>query len=358
LETWPYLIGLTALLLLVGWTCWRRPRVGFAAAWVFIILAPTSSIIPIATEVGAERRMYLPLAGVVVLVVFGIHELLRRWSRPRAAPRASRTETGTASFPRGPAIALVALATVALGATTIKRNADYRSPLAMWKTVVHARPQNARAHRGLANALVAEGRIAEAVPHFQEGIRLDPQDAKGLSNLGLALGKLNRPAEAVVEHRRAVQLAPQSAEVRSRLAYALTRTGQLEEALAEFAAALRLDPTLIDARANMGGVLAQLGRPAEAAEQYEQVLRQDPNYLAARVSLGLICLQRNETDKALEHLQVAARLKPDPELMVLLGQALEAAGRTSEAIEQYRRALNVAPGHAQAQARLSALGGT
>jgi tetratricopeptide (TPR) repeat protein len=138
----------------------------------------------------------------------------------------------------------------------------------------------------------------------------------------------------------------------------LTRTGQLEEALAEFAAALRLDPTLIDARANMGGVLAQLGRPAEAAEQYEQVLRQDPNYLAARVSLGLICLQRNETDKALEHLQVAARLKPDPELMVLLGQALEAAGRTSEAIEQYRRALNVAPGHAQAQARLSALGGT
>lgn len=357
LETWPYLIGLTALLLLVGWTCWRRPRLGFAAAWVFIILAPTSSIIPIATEVGAERRMYLPLAGVVVLVVFGVYELLRRWSSPRAAIRASRNESAAASFPRGPAIALVVLAIVALGATTIKRNADYRSPVVMWKTVIQARPQNARAHFGLANALVAEGRIAEAIPYFQDAIRLDPQDAKALSNLGLALGKLNRMAEAVVEHRRAVQLAPENAELRSRLGYALTRSGQLEEALVEFAAALRLDPTLIDARANMGGALAQLGRPAEAAEHYEEVLRQDPNYLTAHVSLGLICLQRDATQKAIEHLQVANRLKRDPELMVFLGQALEAAGRASEAVEQYRQALSVAPGHALAQARLSALGG-
>ena len=131
LETWPYLIALTALLLLVGWTCWRRPRVGFAAAWVFIILAPTSSIIPIATEVGAERRMYLPLAGVVVLVVFGVYELLRRWSSPRAAIRASRTETGTAEFPAWPGIrGWWRWRLLRWARPRSSRNADYRSPLA------------------------------------------------------------------------------------------------------------------------------------------------------------------------------------------------------------------------------------
>ena len=38
---------------------------GFLGAWFWITLAPTSTIVPIATEVAAERRMYLPLAALV-----------------------------------------------------------------------------------------------------------------------------------------------------------------------------------------------------------------------------------------------------------------------------------------------------
>src|SRR5262245_14343423 len=49
----------------------RWPSLGFLGASFFLTLAPTSSVVPIATEVGAERRMYLPLISVVVLVVLG-----------------------------------------------------------------------------------------------------------------------------------------------------------------------------------------------------------------------------------------------------------------------------------------------
>jgi hypothetical protein len=49
---------------------WRRSRAaGFAATAVFILLAPTSSIVPIATEAGAERRMFLPSAVAIALAV-------------------------------------------------------------------------------------------------------------------------------------------------------------------------------------------------------------------------------------------------------------------------------------------------
>ncbi len=52
----------------------RRPPLGFLGASFFITLAPTSSVVPIATEVGAERRMYLPLIPLVVLaVVSGVY---------------------------------------------------------------------------------------------------------------------------------------------------------------------------------------------------------------------------------------------------------------------------------------------
>jgi hypothetical protein len=49
----------------------RWPALGFAGCWFFLTLAPTSSVVPIATEVGAERRMYLPLVALIALAVVG-----------------------------------------------------------------------------------------------------------------------------------------------------------------------------------------------------------------------------------------------------------------------------------------------
>ena len=51
---------LTALTLAVGYSWRKTPRVAFLGTVALVTLAPTSSIIPIATEVGAERRMDLP----------------------------------------------------------------------------------------------------------------------------------------------------------------------------------------------------------------------------------------------------------------------------------------------------------
>src|SRR5262249_9300351 len=51
-------------------------RLAYLATWVFVTLAPTSSFVPIATEVGAERRMYLPMIAIAVLAVLGLKAVL------------------------------------------------------------------------------------------------------------------------------------------------------------------------------------------------------------------------------------------------------------------------------------------
>jgi hypothetical protein len=61
-EALPYALVAIALLALTVFALWRRPMLGFLGAWFFITLAPTTSFVPIAAEVGAERRMYLALA--------------------------------------------------------------------------------------------------------------------------------------------------------------------------------------------------------------------------------------------------------------------------------------------------------
>src|SRR3989475_12848490 len=61
----PQAVMVLALIAVTIWALVRRMPIGFAGAWFFGILAPTSSIIPIVTEIAAEHRMYLPLAAVI-----------------------------------------------------------------------------------------------------------------------------------------------------------------------------------------------------------------------------------------------------------------------------------------------------
>jgi hypothetical protein len=104
-------------LLLVTAAAWRkRPAVAYLGTWFFATLAPASSFIPVATEVGAERRMYLPLIAVVVAGVVGGRLLLARLL-PESVPRWRN---------RIAALCLVVVFCV-LTALTLKRTNEYQS---------------------------------------------------------------------------------------------------------------------------------------------------------------------------------------------------------------------------------------
>src|SRR5258705_2096938 len=121
----PYATAVTALLVATVIALARRPAIGFLGAWFFLTLAPTSSLIPISTEVGAERRMYLPLMAIVVLVMtiaartFHVRETATARSADlKGLPRIS----GVATFS-------IAILAVFLSIATIQRNAEYLSGL-------------------------------------------------------------------------------------------------------------------------------------------------------------------------------------------------------------------------------------
>ena len=84
---------------------------------------------PIVTEVGAERRMYLPLMAIITLVVIGIQGS-RAWRQ---------------RIPRAGWALMLAVIAIALGATTIARNRDYASGLSLAQSAVRNRPSDAGA---------------------------------------------------------------------------------------------------------------------------------------------------------------------------------------------------------------------
>src|SRR5215510_7783301 len=143
------------------------PRVGFWEAWVFILLAPSSSVVPISAEVGAERRMYLPLAGVIVLLVIAAATLAGRFVRAPAVRR---------QLSWAGAIVLLA----AFSAATMVRNLEYRSSLSIWQTVIDRRPQW-RAHEHLSMHLSDAGRLDESIAELRISAKESPNSRHALA---------------------------------------------------------------------------------------------------------------------------------------------------------------------------------
>lgn len=237
---------IAALMAATLWAIRRRPSIGFLGVWFFGILAPTSSVVPIATELAAERRMYLPLCAVVALAVMGGWSLLRRLVSH------DRLRNGLAA---GAAAALV----VTLGGATIRRNQVYRSEEAILRDVIAQRPANARARYNLGIALAEHGRREEAMGQFIEALRLHPDYMEAHGNLGALLAEEGRLGEAMAHNLQALRLNPSSAEARNNLGVALSRQGRLDEAIAQYRE--RSGSTLTTRRSGTPSTWRYLERP-------------------------------------------------------------------------------------------------
>jgi len=252
-----------AVILALALAKWRRrPIVAFLGAAFFILLAPTSSFVPVTGQPIAENRVYLPLAAVTVLLTLGAAHTLGR----RAAP-------------------VLLAATVALAGATVRRNHDYRSELAIWADTVAKQPGSGRAHAHYAKAVLEAGQPALAREHWQAAVRLSPRMSEAHMNLGSLDLQQGRIPEAIAAYQLALRLKPGNVVAQTNLGSALFQAGRREEALAAYEQALRLRPGHLDARLNLGIVLGHLGRYPEAIRIFEGVLSEYPGHPIARDNL-------------------------------------------------------------------------
>lgn len=286
----PSLTVLGALLIVTVVACWRAPRLGFLGAWIWITLSPASSVVPIATEVGAERRMYLPLLGVVTLAVIGGAALLRR------------------VHVRAP-IAAAAAASIALAAATIARNLDYASPVTLAQVTVARRPTPVARHV-LATEL-------------------------------LGIGKRDAALEQL---RLAVAGAPRA---RYTLGVELLEGGQTEEGIAMLQSFLAAEPRLklaASAHEYLGRTYAQRGEWTTAAREFQAMLGLDGNDVSAERLVADALLNAKDFNDAIAHYQRYLQLAPlDFDGFNQMGAALGSSGRLDDALAAFERAEQINP---------------
>ena len=320
-EALPWAIVLALLLVGVIAALRRRPVLGFAAAWYFVVLAPTSSIVPVVQQPIAENRPHLALAAVVALVVIGLYARIGRWS-----------------------IALFGLLAVVEMVATLNRNRDFASEVGIWSDTVAKAAGNVRAQHNLGAALEKSGQIAGAIAAFEASLAMDPNYFPAQVSLGNALSAAGRDAEAIVHYRRALQIEPRLPKARINLGVALYRTGQTKEAFEQFEWALAMDPASADGHYNYGRALLNGGRPVDAMVQLRMALALDPPLPKACNNLGLALQQTGQAQEAMEQFEHALMLDPSyPDPHMNWGNALGNLGRYAEAISQWEAALRLDP---------------
>ncbi len=260
------IFGLAALVVLIGAAWYLRKRFALASYGILaalLMFSPTSSIVPILDAV-VERRLYLPMLGLVLVLV----EAASRWkARPALAA--------------GVAVAVLAV----LAALTYQRNHVWADDVVFWEDVVAKSPHNKRGHFQLGVAYFQRGRCQEAIAHYEIAARDGKPDYRLHVDWALAADCLGRTPEALGQLEIALRLQP-SAYVHALTGMIHGKNKNYEAALASLDAAEKLNPAEDLTYLYRGNVFAATGEPGKAIDQYRRALEFNPDNQQAQRALA------------------------------------------------------------------------
>jgi len=296
----------TGLLVSLGWLLYRRNRPAlFALCLLIAPLLPVLYISGVGENAFAERYLYLPSFGFLLLAVAAAARLLL----PRHGPTA---------------IATLVVLTLLASVGTVRRNAVWRDDYTLWSDTARKSPNSDVAQVALGYAALNAGRIDEAIARL----------------------------ESVVERR------PEFFEARYNLGAAYARRGQTAEAIEQYRAALEVRPEDSRARRDLAAACFERGLYGEAVAQYQRLVEQQPGDVNALNDLGIAAMEAGRLDEAVDAFEAALRLAPgNVSLLFNLGNALELQGARAEALEAFRTASRLAPGDAEIRRRIARLEG-
>jgi tetratricopeptide (TPR) repeat protein len=244
----------------------RYPLSCFGLLLFLVLLAPTSSVVPIADAL-VERRMYLPLAGLILIGC--------EWaSRIRPARR-------TAAW------AVFAGVLLLLGELCYERNRLWSRPEDLMAAATVQATRSSRPLAQLTDQLIARNRCDAAAPYLEDASRRFPSDYWVELSWGRILECVGRREEAMGRLQRAAAILPTS-KVYELIGLLHGEMSQAEEAGAALRTAIELDPNSVSAHKAMALWYESIGNLASAEQEYRTVLGLDRNDGNARFALDQI----------------------------------------------------------------------
>lgn len=241
----------------------RRTRAVWSGMLVFgILLLPTLGFIQVTPTIAANRYVYLPALGLVLMAAALLTWL---WGG---------TPDDDLSRRRQVVLVLIFLIAAAEAGMTRRYAACWQDSARLYERALSVSPHSPKLYTGMGSVLAARGRYREAIPYY----------------------------------RRSIDIAP-TAVAYQHLAWALTEDGNdLDEPVLYYRAALQIDPTFVWAYVGWGGLLQMQGRMEEAIQRYGEALRVKPDFNRAHQALGRAFVLAGRPVEGVNHLAAAVDL--------------------------------------------------
>jgi protein O-mannosyl-transferase len=265
------IFGLLAWVAVAGAAWFYRNRWPLASFGVFVyllLLAPTSSFIPI-QDVLQERRLYLPFLGLALVCL----EFLRRFEWKQR-------------------LMIEAPVLLVLLALTYQRSQVWGSPLALWQDTVAKSPNKVRPRFQLAEVYYDQQKFPQAVENYEIAAKLGTPDYRLLVNYGLALDQTGRHDEALARLQQAAVL-DFDPEVWTLIAQVYGEQHKVDQALQALNRAETINPAFEMTYAIRGNVYESIGALSQAMDEYQHALRIDPYNDAVREALARVQREEN-----------------------------------------------------------------
>ncbi|QDU30832.1 lipoprotein NlpI [Anatilimnocola aggregata] len=278
----PAFLLVSAIGLLFVWLFWRNPVAGLPGVLFFVILAPTSSFVPVATQVAAIHRMYLPL----MLVLTGCATLVATALTLRTEQQAPNVD-GAARHSEQWLIALTCCLAVVLGMLTFARNEAFRNAQSLWQDTVLKVPTNVRACSALAKARLEDGQTEGITSIFSAAVA-SPRAVDALVARAEMLASLNQFDLAEQDCRAALKLDPRSDQAYNSLGVIAFIRGENAQAMEYFDEAIRLFPRAETYLRNRGNLFVRLEQLSAARRDYNAALAVRPSDTESHFLLALL----------------------------------------------------------------------
>jgi Flp pilus assembly protein TadD len=261
---------------LVLGTVRSRPWLFVGWFWFLGVLVPFIGLIQAGAQAMADRFMYVPVLGVFVAMIWGLHGLAK----------------GGRYQQNGLSVAGAAAIVVCL-VLTRQQLGHWKDSEALSRHALEVTENNWLAHLNLGSALDEKGQSDEAIREFQEALRLKPGYAQAHNNLGVALVRKGQINEGISQYHEAIRLKPDYALAHSNLGIALVRNGQSDEGIREFQEAIRLKPDYALAHYNLGIALVRKGQSDEGIREFQEAIRLKPDFTEAHNNLARALAMKN-----------------------------------------------------------------
>jgi tetratricopeptide (TPR) repeat protein len=315
-----FILRKTRPYLLVGWL------------WYLVMLLPVIGVIQVGAQAHADRYTYLPHIGIYVALTWLAAEWCAKWQTGR--------------------VALGGLMTAVLAVLMVcawKQTAYWQDSKTLWTRTLACTTDNFIVHYNVANALRREGKLDEAISHYQTAVQIKPDFVKARNNLGRTLLLKGRVDEAIAQFQDALQIRRDLPDIHINLGEALFQTGRVDEAIVQYQFALHLNSDSKNARCNLGLALIRKGSVHEAISQFQRVLQIEPSNPNALDSLAWLLATWPEASLRDGYMAVKLARRAnaltggkDPAILHTLAAAFAETGQFSDAVETAQRALQLA----------------